>query len=216
MFASFRNSAIGAAALGLCAGLAVPAQAAYVVTLEQVGANVVATGSGSLDTVALTPPPVGSIQGLFGISLFPSTGSIELTNVGGEVSIFSGISGPGSFGSVTGHFIFASSATNGVSVGIWGGGLVVPVGYVSGTPLGTSILTFDNTTLAALGVIGGTYEWTWGTGGADADSFTLEIGTVTSAVPEPMSAALLGVGLLGITAARRRNDCSDNKKGLVT
>ena len=215
MFASFRNTAIGAAALGLCAGLAVPAQAAYVVTLEQVGANVVATGSGSLDTVALTPPPVGSIQGLFGISLFPSTGSIELTNVGGEVSIFSGISGPGSFGSVPGHFIFASSATNGVSVGIWGG-LVVPVGYVSGTPLGTSILTFDNTTLAALGVIGGTYEWTWGTGGADADSFTLEIGTVTSAVPEPMSAALLGVGLLGIAAARRWNDCSDNKKGLVT
>jgi pyridoxal biosynthesis lyase PdxS len=48
----FRDTAIGAAALGLCAGLAVPAQAAYVVTLEQVGANVVATGSGQIKTGA--------------------------------------------------------------------------------------------------------------------------------------------------------------------
>jgi hypothetical protein len=34
MSALFRNTAIGAAALGLCAGVAVPAQAAYVVTLQ--------------------------------------------------------------------------------------------------------------------------------------------------------------------------------------
>jgi hypothetical protein len=44
---------VGAAALALAAPLASPAQAAYVVTLQQVGANVVATGSGSLNTSAL-------------------------------------------------------------------------------------------------------------------------------------------------------------------
>jgi hypothetical protein len=70
MFATFRNTAI--AALGLCAGLVVPAQAAYVVTLQQVGANVVATGSGTIDLAGLTFVGLG----LDGGSMVPGHGVI--------------------------------------------------------------------------------------------------------------------------------------------
>jgi hypothetical protein len=44
---------LGVAALAV-SGLAAPAQAGYVVTLEQQGANVVAIGSGPLDLAGLT------------------------------------------------------------------------------------------------------------------------------------------------------------------
>jgi hypothetical protein len=47
-------AALGAALLIGCGLSTPPAQAAYIVTLEQVGSNVVATGSGTLDTAALT------------------------------------------------------------------------------------------------------------------------------------------------------------------
>ena len=66
MFSTFRTTAIGAAALAL-AQFATPAQAAYVVSLQEVPAggsitNVVATGSGSIDltdlSVVVSPPPL--------------------------------------------------------------------------------------------------------------------------------------------------------------
>jgi PEP-CTERM motif len=69
---------------------------------------------------------------------------------------------------------------------------------VSGTYL-SDTSTWNNTTLAALGVTSGTYTWTWGTG-PTADSFTLEAGPV----PEPATCALLGSGLLGLMFARHR------------
>jgi hypothetical protein len=50
--------------------------------------------------------------------------------------------------------------------------LVIPRGYVSGTALSNSA-TYNNATLATLGVTPGTYEWTWGTGANQ--KFTLRI-----------------------------------------
>jgi hypothetical protein len=58
MFSTFRNTAtsLGAAVMLIgVAGPVRPANATFIATMEQVGANVVITGSGSFDTVGLTP-----------------------------------------------------------------------------------------------------------------------------------------------------------------
>jgi len=84
--------------------------------------------------------------------------------------------------------------------------LVVPVGYVSGHALSNS-MTFNNATLASLGVTPGTYVWTWGDG-AD-QNFTLQIGSLgVPGVPDGGSTvSLLGFVLLGLAAVRRKLGC---------
>jgi hypothetical protein len=59
--------------------------------------------------------------------------------------------------------------------------LFVPNGYVSDSPL-SDTSTYDNQTFVTLGATPGTYVWTWGSG-ADADSFTLDIGTIAPILP---------------------------------
>jgi hypothetical protein len=77
--------------------------------------------------------------------------------------------------------------------------LVVPGGYISGTPLaGTA--TFSGTTLVAMGATPGTYVWTWGSGNT-ADSLTLLIGA-SAEVPEPGTLFLVGGVLLGSMALK--------------
>lgn len=71
--------------------------------------------------------------------------------------------------------------------------LEVPAGYQSGDPLSGSS-TWDNTTLAGLGVTPGIYTWSWGT--LTDPSITVDVQAPT--VPEPSSLALLGTGLLGV------------------
>jgi hypothetical protein len=94
MFSAIRTI-IGATTRGLCAGLALPAQAVYVVTLQQVGANVVATGSGSIDYTGLTD--VGTISGS---AVFPNLGIISVgSGAASAHPLYGGITGPSSFGS---------------------------------------------------------------------------------------------------------------------
>ena len=75
----------------------------------------------------------------------------------------------------------------------------MPVGYISGAAL-LDTATYAGQTFASLGVIPGTYEWTWGTGANQ--NFTLTTSAV--AVPEPSSLVVLGGGLLAMWRARRR------------
>ena len=82
--------------------------------------------------------------------------------------------------------------------------LFVPLNYVSGAAL-TNSMTFDNATFASLGVTPGTYEWTWGTG-LPNQNFALIIGR--AGVPDGGSTvSLLGFGLLGLAALRRKLSC---------
>jgi hypothetical protein len=183
------GAALGALLLG-SGLLASPAQAGYVITVEQLGDNVVATGSGAIDLTDLdffmnTDRGPGFIDPLIACIL---TGD-------SLIDIYTGFSGPTSFGS-SGETLATSN--NGSGVGINGGQnlLAVPPGYISDTVLSASS-TFANQTFSSLGVTPGTYEWTWGTG--ENQNFTVLIGA--AAVPEPASAALLGGALGGLLLA---------------
>ena len=80
--------------------------------------------------------------------------------------------------------------------------LLVPLGYVSGTPLSATD-TYANQTFSSLGLTPGTYTTTWGTG-AHADFLTVQVGP--AAVPEPSALVTAGLGMLvcGGLACRRR------------
>jgi hypothetical protein len=77
------------------------------------------------------------------------------------------------------------------------------VGYVSGTALSGSA-TYNNLTLGTPVVTPGTYVWMWGTG--VNQNFTLQIGSVgVPGVPDGGSTvSLLGCGLIGVAALRRK------------
>jgi hypothetical protein len=173
-----------------------PAEA-YTVTLQQVGSNVVAHGSGAINLTGLigvsSTMSGGRISGNLGLIV---TGAPSLFNVG----VYDGFTGPSSFGSGN---LFLPSSGSGDVVGISGsaGFLAVPLGYGSGTALSDS-MTFNSATFASLGLTPGTYEWSWGTGLRN-QNFTLIIGG--AGVPDGGTTVfLLGFGLLGLAALRRK------------
>ena len=146
-----------------------PAQAGYIVTLQQVGGSVVATGSGPISLTGLTFSQSGSLSpaikpfgngsglGARWIYTGPTSSSVDF--------YFGQISGPTSFGSSP----FISSASSGsgdmvgITAGLFGTALIVPTGYVSGNPL-SDRATYRATTLANTHVTPGTYVWKWGKG----------------------------------------------------
>ena len=169
----------------------------YVVTLEQSGTNVVATGSGDIDLTGLSFNSAG-----------PGGSSVQadiayLTVGGGAIWAYEArsFSGPGSFG--TGGFRQANSQL-GPTTGIFGAGSViyVPSQYTSDSDLSSSA-TWTNQTFATLGITPGSYKWTWGSG-AD-QSFTLD--AVAAATPLPAALPLFagGLGVLSMLGwARKR------------
>jgi hypothetical protein len=171
------------------------AQAGYILSVSQSGANVVATGSGSLNLTALSPN--GSPSGV--PYVWASQDELVIGPSGGfTADTYIGAGGPASFGS--GGLFFPNSGS-GPGVGLGPGGVVVPHGYVSGSVLATGTATWTGTTILGLGLTQGTYIWTWGSG-RNADSFELDIATGGASVPEPASLYLFGAGAVGLFFAR--------------
>jgi hypothetical protein len=156
-----------------CLGIRQSAQAGYIVTLQQVGPNVVATGSGPIDLTGLTF--ITSTDNNPGIQA--SLGVIATGPFATNVGFYQGFTGPTSFGS---GGAFSPNTASGDFVAISGVGLQlsVPLNYVSGAALSDS-MTFNNATFASLGVTPGTYVWKWGTGANQ--NFTLQIGPAVTA-----------------------------------
>jgi len=191
------SAMMGIAVLAAVTISAPRAHAGFIATIQQVGSNVVITGSGTINTAALTPDSSANAAGF----VFASYPAILLNASSATYSIYTLAStGPSNYGS--GGELFASSGS-GAAVGFEQGGfneIALPVGYTSGASLSASE-TFSSTTIAALGITPGTYMWTWGSG-ASADFF--EITTTTSAAPEPTSGLLVAGAVLGLLALRRR------------
>jgi hypothetical protein len=197
----FRSSFTCLVAPGLAVVLALfatgVARADFIVTMTQAGSNVVATGGGAIDLTGLTlgtGPPI-RLPSL----LNPEIGQIVLEpSLARPDDLYGGsFSGPANFG--TGGLAFASGGSGDPVMFFRSAStLLVPVGYISNTPLSDSA-TWDHATFSSLGVTPGTYEWTWGSG--SNQKFVLDV------VPEPslfvpVAATLLG--WLGLTIARRR------------
>ena len=171
-----------------------PAQA-FTVTLEQVGSDVVATGSGAINLTGLT---------FFSGDFVVTADQCKLRR------ILTGMLGG------AGHRIHWIHRTDefrhrGPSfcqhwqrrpVGISSGAraLFVPLGYVSGAALSDS-MTFNNATFASLGVTPGTYVWSWGTG-LPNQNFTLMIGGSGSRWRLNSFSARLRFARLGCLAAQ--------------
>src|SRR6476620_10638048 len=83
-----------------CLGIRQSAQAGYVVTLHQVGPDVVATGSGAINLTGLTFSQSGSVNpSLRGARVAPVASSFIYTGAtSSSVDFYSGATGPMSFG----------------------------------------------------------------------------------------------------------------------
>lgn len=183
------------------------AKATYTVTITQVGGDVVAAGSGSIDLAALT-----FVRNLFGgppALIVSSQTDLVLGSVATYRYQLTGNQTLQPIGSSTVQ-VLASSET-GMGIGLFFNptnsfALDLPSYYVSETQIYSSA-TFGGSTFASLGLDPGTYTYLTGAG-ADTDSIVIQVGPAT-AVTEPATLALLALpmGAAGlIVALRRRKD----------
>ena len=188
---SLHRIPIAAVALSLCV---VPARAGIIITIEQVGNNVVASGSGTVNLTDLTfVSEAGAVAAIGPDPAYIGMGPITTAPIN-YLDAYQGLTGPATFGTTSSLETPVTSGSGDLFAfnSAWDAPplaptVFVPIGYTSGTELSATD-TYSGQTFASLGLEPGMYSWTWGTG-ANADSFQVQIGPAT-AVPEPSSAIL--------------------------
>lgn len=179
-------------AVAACAVLApLAAQAGMVFSFQQVGADVVLTGSGNYDLSGASLIGGGLQDGFVN-----PMGGLAVGGPFSPVDVYALTANSGAFG--TGGFLNGGPDVGnvfGLDFVTVGGFITVPQGYVSGTALSGST-TFANQTFATLGLTAGSYQYA-----IPNDTVTV---TIPGSVPEPASLALiaLAAGAAGITRRR--------------
>lgn len=187
------------------------ANAALTITIQESGADVVATASGSLDVSGLGNPSPNNYTG----ALAYTSPNQWLYAVGRSVTPT-----PADVYNVTWNTaqqLYPSAVSNlatsnsGPAVGVaWastaGQNLAVPPGYTSGTPI-TSSSTWSGATLASLSLTPGTYLFDYGT---DTVTFRILASSPAGATPIPAVSTLslllgfISLAVLGAWRARSR------------
>jgi PEP-CTERM putative exosortase interaction domain len=177
--------------------------AAMIVTIEQQGADVVASYTGSIDLTGMFFVTVGSasnnaIRPSSGVALFQNgvATKANITLQGGNPWTVA----PTAFG--TSSIVFHADSVSipaGNAFGFQGTGFFVEPSYVSGTTISGS-MTFENVTLASMGINAG--DGIMNATFSSGDTLTVN----AAVVPEPTSIAFLATGGLavGVVAAARR------------
>ena len=189
-------------------------RAGVVITVAESGSDVTATLSGSITTWAgatltlagnavgranlVRPGPLGSGQSIVFAATNPSLGSTVSSNY------YTVPVRPTNFGTLSGPFQ-ATASTASTLLFAWGArtadNVYIAQSYTLGTPI-TGVLTWQNNTIAGLGMTPGSYLWSWGTPSTPGagDTITLNV------VPEPSVSciALVGLACGGYSLSRRR------------
>lgn len=183
----------------------------YILTFTESSAGVTATGVGSLN---INQPgwSVGCSGSGWPCSSSPVfDNSFLVTGAGGNMEEIQYNSGNVTLSGVywSNYPYTLAFSGGGGSVGIWSANnrIFVPAGYIGGSPLSSSSF-YSGTTISQMGLIPGTYTYSWGSGGT-ADSFVIVISspapTVTSIFPTSGSTAggdvitITGTDLTGAT-----------------
>jgi hypothetical protein len=155
------------------------------ITILEVGADVVMSGGGTANTSALT----SGVTSTQTSRIQPSQDRFTLLSTAiGQVRHWTGLSlqnyNVGAGGSTTSF----NRSGSGLSFGVDEAGtpttatLYLDESYVSGNEIGPTIATFTTQSFASLGINTGTYTWTWGSG-PTADSITVQVGPLPTPTP---------------------------------
>ncbi|MEM9347610.1 MAG: hypothetical protein AAGB26_13430 [Planctomycetota bacterium] len=174
---------------------AAPIDASVIYTLEEVGSDVVLSYTGKINDAdgLLFSADNASASGY----ISPTSGFAAGFELGSVTNYDGSFNGPDAIGSFNG---FTDGSTHsgdyfGFDFGRFGDALLIESSYVFGQTMSGST-TFENNTIAGLGVDVGSGSYVWELGNTAGDTITLNI------IPEPSSLAL-GLICFGVLLIHR-------------